>query len=134
MSYKFGNGSKKNLGTVDIKLQEVCQHAIFISPIDFGITEGLRSKERAIQLLEEGKSKLGDKSKHCLGLAVDIVCYDEQHKITWEIPYYEEVATCFDIARKKVGVDMRWGGNWKVNQFKLDPNNKFVDAVHFELV
>ena len=131
--FRFGKSSQGKLETVDLRLQEVCHYALSISHIDFGITEGLRSEERAELLKAEGKSKLGKLSKHCKGLAVDIVCYNAG-KITWEVEFYQEVAKYFDKARQVKGVDMRWGGIWKVNEFELDPNNTFVDAVHFELV
>ena len=103
--FRFGKSSQGKLETVDLRLQEVCHYALSISHIDFGIK----------------------------GLAVDIVCYNAG-KITWEVEFYQEVAKYFDKARQVKGVDMRWGGNWKVNEFELDPNNTFVDAVHFELV
>ena len=40
----------------------------------------------------------------------------------------------FALACKELDVNLRWGGSWEVNNFKLDPNNKFIDAVHFELI
>jgi hypothetical protein len=44
------------------------------------------------------------------------------------------VANAFALASNECKVNLRWGGSWKVNNFILDPENKFVDAVHFELV
>ena len=132
--YRFGKTSLQRLETVHTALREGCLLAIKYSTVDFGITEGLRSEERAEKLMQEGKSKLGKKSKHCYGYAVDIVCYDENGKVTWELDYYAEVAKYFQKAAEELAVPMRWGGNWKVNDFELDAENKFVDAVHFELV
>ena len=130
--FKFGKKSQANLETVDQRLQMVMMDAIKLSPIDFGITEGLRSPERARQLQAEGKSKVGDKSKHCLGLAVDIACYD-QGKITWELDFYEAVAQVIGEVSENYDIPIRWGGSWKTGDFVLNRDLKFIDAVHFEL-
>ena len=55
-------------------------------------------------------------------------------KITWELEYYQIVANAFALACEELKINLRWGGSWKVNDFTLDPKNKFIDAVHFELI
>ena len=131
--FKFGNKSLRMLSSVDQDLQTVMKQAINISPIDFGITEGMRSPERARQLMAEGKSKVGDKSKHCKGEAVDIVCYNEG-KVTWELEYYEIVAGVVGEVSHLIDVKIRWGGNWKTGEFELNRDLDFIDAVHFEII
>ena len=105
--FKFGKTSLNNLTGVDDNLKTVMLETIKLSPIDFGITEGLRSLERAEQLQKEGKSKVGIKSKHCKGLAVDIVCYHEG-KITWELDYYEAVAQVIGEVAELLDIPIRW--------------------------
>ena len=131
--FKFGKKSLENLSGVDPKLSFVMNKAIEFSPIDFGITEGMRSPERARQLKAEGKSKVGDKSKHCLGEAVDIVCYNEG-KVTWELEYYEMVAQIIGEVADSFDIQIRWGGSWKTGVFYLDRDLDFIDAVHFEII
>ena len=61
------------------------------------------------------------------------MCYVDG-KITWELEYYQIVANAFALACEELKINLRWGGSWKVNDFTLDPKNKFIDAVHFELI
>ena len=130
--FKFGASSREKLEGVDDYLKVVMYEAIKLSPIDFGITEGMRSLERAEQLKEEGLSKVGSKSKHCIGLAVDIVCYNGG-KVTWDLDFYEEVANAVGEASKTLDIPIRWGGSWETGNFKLNRDMGFIDAVHFEL-
>ena len=117
MNYKFGKTSEEKLATVDSKLANIARKALAVSNIDFGITEGKRSVEKQKQLVEEGASKTMN-SKHLSGHAIDIVCY----------------ADAFKLACKGSEIKIRWGGSWKVNDFTLNPENKFIDAVHYEII
>tara|TARA_R100000995_G_C3412588_1_gene90083 strand:- start:1 stop:417 length:417 start_codon:yes stop_codon:yes gene_type:complete len=130
--YKFGERSKEKLYNVHEDLILVMNETIKISPIDFGITEGLRSLERAEQLFKEGASKVGTKSKHCQGLAVDIVCYNAG-KVTWDLDFYEAVAQVVGEVSKDYDIPIRWGGSWQTGNFVLNRDMSFIDAVHFEL-
>ncbi len=132
MNFKFGKTSEEKLSTVNSQLASVARKALELTPIDFGITEGRRSIEKQQQLVAEGASKTM-KSKHLTGHAIDIVCYADD-KITWDLEYYQIVANAFALACEELHLNVRWGGSWKVNDFTLDPENKFIDAVHFELI
>ena len=130
--FKFGQKSLNHLDGVDPDLKAVMLETIKLSPIDFGITEGMRSLERAEQLQKDGLSKVGTKSKHCLGKAVDIVCYNEG-KVTWELDFYEAVAQVVGEVSETMDIPIRWGGSWQTGLFVLNRDMKFIDAVHFEL-
>lgn len=132
MNFRFGKKSEEKLASVHRDLSRVARKALELSPVDFGITEGLRSEEKQKQLVAEGASKTM-KSKHLTGHAIDIACFVDG-EITWDLEYYKVVANAFALASNECKVNLRWGGSWKVNNFILDPENKFVDAVHFELV
>ena len=106
--------------------------AIKLTVIDFGITEGMRSLERAEQLKADGLSKVGSKSKHCLGKAVDIVAYDGS-RVTWDLDFYEEIAQAVGEVSELLDIPIRWGGSWVTGDFKLNRDMSFIDAVHFEL-
>jgi peptidoglycan L-alanyl-D-glutamate endopeptidase CwlK len=131
--FKFGSGSLEKLDTVNPDLKLVMMEAIKLTPIDFGITEGMRSLERAEQLKIDGLSKVGTKSLHCQGKAVDIVCYNNG-KVTWDLEYYEAVAGVVGEVSEILNVKIRWGGSWVTGDFKLNRDMNFIDAVHFEII
>ena len=130
--FKFSQKSLDKLDEVHEDLRTVFLEVIKLTPVDIGITEGLRSLERAEQLQKEGASKVGTKSKHCVGKAVDIVCYNGKD-ITWDLDYYEAVAQVVGEVSDLLDIPIRWGGSWQTGNFKLNRDMKFIDAVHFEL-
>jgi len=130
--FKFGKSSLEKLDDIDPILRLVMMEAIKLTVIDFGITEGMRSLERAEQLKADGLSKVGSKSKHCLGKAVDIVAYDGS-RVTWDLDFYEEIAQAVGEVSELLDIPVRWGGSWVTGDFKLNRDMSFIDAVHFEL-
>ena len=130
--FQFGKSSLEKLDDIDPILRLVMMEAIKLTVIDFGITEGMRSLERAEQLKADGLSKVGSKSKHCLGKAVDIVAYDGS-RVTWDLDFYEEIAQAVGEVSELLDIPVRWGGSWVTGDFKLNRDMSFIDAVHFEL-
>lgn len=55
--FRFSRRSEKNLEGVKPQLVAVVRRALELTEVDFGITEGLRTKERQKQLVAEGKSQ-----------------------------------------------------------------------------
>ena len=100
---------------------KVMQEAIKESPLDFGITEGLRTLERQKELFEAGKSQTMN-SRHLKGFAVDIAVFEDD-KLTWEFPKYQIVADHIKKVAKDLGIPIVWGGDWV----------SFKDGPHFEL-
>jgi uncharacterized protein YcbK (DUF882 family) len=78
--------SLKKLEGVNPLLVSVMGAAAAICPIEFQITEGLRSKERQKMLFDSNLSKTLN-SKHLTGNAVDIVVYIDG-VIYWDLKYY----------------------------------------------
>ena len=120
--YKLGVRSKSNLAGVKPQLVTLFTEAITDSPYDFVITCGLRTIEEQRVLVATGKSTTM-KSKHLTGNAVDIACFDENGKITWDSKYYKKVATHVKAIAKKQGVAIVYGGDWV----------SFKDYPHFQL-
>lgn len=119
--YSFGTKSSERLAQVHPDLQRVFNEAIKNSPLDFSITEGLRTKERQKELFSAGKSQTMN-SRHLTGKAVDIaVLVDGQ--ITWDFPKYQIVADHIKKVAKELKIDIVWGGDWQ----------SFKDGPHFEL-
>ena len=80
MTYKLSKKSILNLKGLNPKLIELVLTASKTSPIDFAVTEGLRSTERQMELFKKGYSKcdgVKNKSNHQkksdgFGYAVDL--------------------------------------------------------------
>ena len=119
--YSFGSKSKERLKGVHPDLVRLMEEAIKESPLDFGITEGLRTLERQKELFESGKSQTMN-SRHLRGLAVDIAIFIEG-KLNWDFPNYKLVADHIKEVAKELNVPITWGGDWI----------SFKDGPHFEL-
>lgn len=119
--FRFSQRSEKNLTGVKPQLVAVVRRALALSDVDFGITEGLRTKERQKQLVAEGKSQTMN-SRHLTGDAVDVVAYVGS-TISWDWPLYEKIARAFKQAAAELGVAIEWGGDWKT----------LKDGSHFQL-
>lgn len=141
---RFSQRSKDNLIGVDPDLARVMNKAIKESPIDFTITEGLRSDQRQKDLYAQGRTKPGkrvtnadgvhnlsnhqdaaDGRRDGFGSAVDLYPF-VNGKVQVDGPDVDKWLRIIAGHIKKVGRDMgipiEWGGDWK-----------FVDAPHFQL-
>lgn len=121
MTFSFGTKSKERLKGVHPDLVKVLEEAIKESPLDFSITEGLRTKERQKALFDAGKSQTMN-SRHLTGKAVDIAVIKDG-EVTWDFKYYQLVADHIKAVAKKLDVPITWGGDW----------TSFRDGPHVEL-
>ncbi|EEU9882862.1 M15 family metallopeptidase [Escherichia coli] len=121
MSEKFSYRSENNLDGVKRELVAVVRRALELTEVDFGITEGLRTKERQKQLVAEGKSQTMN-SRHLTGDAVDVVVYMGS-QVSWNWPLYEKIAQAFKQAAKELNTPIEWGGDWRT----------LKDGPHFQL-
>ncbi|MCL1636227.1 M15 family metallopeptidase [Elizabethkingia bruuniana] len=145
MTYKLGERSLKNLEGVHPKLVKLIKTAIVNSPVDFTITEGLRSDQRQKDLYAQGRTKPGlkvtnkdgvksisnhqdmaDGKRDGLGKAVDLYPFflgkvQVNHPDT--IKNLKLIATHIKKVAKELGIAITWGGDWK------SP----FDPPHFEL-
>lgn len=136
----FSERSRKNLVGVHPNLVKVMEAAIKDSPIDFTITEGLRTTKRQQELYAQGRTKPGskvtnadgvkNKSNHQakadgFGHAVDLYPFvDGAVRVNekYVIPNLKVIATHIKKVAKSMGFNVEWGGDWK-----------FYDPPHFEL-
>ncbi len=121
MTFSFGIKSSERLSKVHPDLQKVFNEAIKESPLDFSITQGLRTKERQKELFDAGKSQTMN-SRHITGKAVDIAVIKDG-TVTWDFKYYQLVADHIKKVAKELKIDLVWGGDWQ----------SFKDGPHFEL-
>lgn len=149
MSFQLSKRSISRLKGVKPELVRVVHRAIEITKVDFGVTEGLRTTARQRQLVAQGKSQTMN-SKHITGDAVDVVAYLGS-KVTWNIELYDEIADAFARAGRELGVPLRWGAAWSIDDItryngtmeqamleyvdlrRSQGRRPFIDAVHLEL-
>ena len=150
MAYKLSNRSLSKLEGVDERLVEVVKKAIEYTEVDFGVIQGLRTKEEQEALVAKGASQTM-KSKHLEGRAVDLMAYVGGRGV-WELNVYDEVADAMKKAAQECGVQIRWGAAWTVPDIRewegtmeeamnsyVDTRRSqgrrpFIDAPHFELM
>ena len=149
MSFKLSQRSLDRLDGVDSDLVAVVKRAIELTDVDFGVTEGLRSEETQRKYVQSGKSQTM-KSKHLEGKAVDLVAYVDG-AVTWELNVYDNIADAMKEAAKELGVSIRWGAAWHINNIcdfdgtmydammeyidkrRSEGKRPFIDAPHFEM-
>ena len=150
MSFELSQRSLERLEGVEDSLVVVVKRAIQLTRVDFGVSEGLRSVPRQMELVARGASKTM-KSKHIDGLAVDLVAYISG-RMSWELNLYDDIADAMAAAAKEHGVTVRWGGAWHIDdigtwQGKMEDamttyidlrrsqgKRPFIDGPHFELM
>lgn len=88
------------------------------------VLEGVRTKERQLELYNSGASKTMN-SRHLSGHAVDLGAVIDG-RLSWDWPLYDKIAEAMFIAEDNISLwdsKLTWGGNWKT----------FKDGPHFEL-
>jgi peptidoglycan L-alanyl-D-glutamate endopeptidase CwlK len=119
--YRFSTRSYRNLEGVRPELIAVASRALAISPIDFVVIEGLRTKERQRGLVNTGASQTLN-SRHLTGHAIDLAAWVDGD-IRWDWPLYAQIAGAMKKAALGLGVHLEWGGDWQ----------RFKDGPHFQL-
>lgn len=127
MSFKFSKRSEDNLKGVNSDLEKVIRRALEISPVDFIVIEGLRTKDRQKELVSTGKSQTMN-SRHLTGNAVDIIPVNTK----WQIDEFKPLLKAVKQAADELGVKLRFGINWK-NDPSLPIETRFIDAPHVEI-
>lgn len=151
MTFKLSVRSLNRLEGVDERLVTCVKRAIELTSIDFAVTEGLRTRERQIELFNKGASMIRDGGTHVEGKAVDLVAYLGD-RISWELNLYDDIALSMATAAREIKLPLRWGAAWNIPditkwngtmeaamQYYIDSRRKqgarpFIDAPHFEIV
>lgn len=118
--------SIQRLNGVHPKLQAVVLLAALQTDFPFNVSEGVRSKERQIQMFNEGKSQTKN-GKHLIqadgyGAAVDIypITFDGK-AVDWD--KLDDMVKIVKSAAAELGYEITCGHDWKT----------FRDSPHFEL-
>ena len=120
MTFALGAKSLARLDGVHPDLVRVVKRAIEITPIDFTVTEGLRTVERQRALVAAGASQTM-KSRHITGHAVDLAAI-VMGEVRWDWPLYAKLAGAMKAAARELAIPLEWGGDWKMK-----------DGPHFQL-
>ena len=121
MRFRLSQRSRKAMAGVHPDLVRVIEDAIAITPVDFMITEGLRTTQRQAALVRARASRTL-KSRHLTGHAVDVAALVDG-QVRWDWPLYAQVAKAFKAAAAGRGIALIWGGDWR----------SLKDGPHFEL-
>lgn len=120
MSFRLSQRSRERLKGVHPDLVAVVEAAILLTPVDFMITEGLRTSARQAELVRAGASRTLN-SRHLTGHAVDVAAWVDGG-VRWDWPLYPRIAGAFKAAAA-AGAPLIWGGDWP----------RLRDGPHFEL-
>lgn len=125
MAFAFGPRSLKRLEGVHRDLVKVVTRALQLTPIDFGVSEGLRSKAREAEMVATGKSKTMH-SRHLTGHAVDLGAVEG---VNWDTA--PVLAKAMRDAAIELGIPIEWGGVWdrKLNALGEDLMKEHVAYV-----
>lgn len=152
--FVLGAKSLRELADVSPALVALVKRAIEITPVDFGVHDGIRSLQDQRALVAVGASKTLD-SQHLVqadgyGHAVDLVPYING-QLRWEWGPIYEIAAAMSQAAIQQSVPLRWGGVWDRRLSDLGttaadmkravaayclrhPGPDFIDGPHFELL
>jgi peptidoglycan L-alanyl-D-glutamate endopeptidase CwlK len=137
----LGKQSLKTLIGIHPDLVKVMQTAIIDTPVDFTITDGVRTVAMQKALYAQGRTKPGGivtkadgiihKSNHQVkadgyGHAVDLYPY-VNGAIDFNGIKLPEIATHIKQVAASLGVSITWGGDWTMAK------DGIVDRPHFEL-
>ena len=111
MTFRFSSRSLRNMEGVHPDLIAVAHRALELTEIDFLVTEGLRTREKQIELVRAGASRT-TRSRHLTGHAIDIAAW-VAGGVRWDWPLYEELSRAFKQAASELNVPLVWGGDWK---------------------
>lgn len=121
MSFRLSERSMKRLEGVHPRLIALVKEAAALSPVDFMVTEGLRTPQRQAALVKAEASRTL-RSRHLTGHAVDVAALVEG-QVRWDWPLYPRIAAAFKAAAVRQGTPIVWGGDWP----------SLRDGPHFEL-
>lgn len=107
--------SVERLASAHFDLQRVIYRAAEISPLEFIVTESVRTLEKQKALVAAGASQTM-RSRHLPNADGDACAVDlavvVDGEIRWDWPLYKRLADAVKEAAQTEGVPIEWGGDW----------------------
>lgn len=125
MTFALGTRSLQRLEGVHPDLVRVVKRAIELTTVDFGVSEGLRTKERQAELLAQKATKTMN-SRHITGHAVDLAPFVAGQP-RWDWPLFYPLADAVKRAAIELKVPVIWGGVWDKQISELGDMEKAVE-------
>lgn len=141
MAHRFSSRSLQNLATVHPTLQNLAHRALQLSPVDFTVIQGLRTRDEQAKLYGQGRTAAQMKamglpihyarpnaakvtwtmnSNHMSGRALDFAPWVPGRGLVLparptsaDIELFRDVANAFKRAAMELCVVIEWGGDWK---------------------
>lgn len=144
--FSFGKRSKDRMVGVHADLIRVMHRALELSPIDFAITEGLRTVQRQKELVAAGASKTMN-SRHITGHAMDVAAFVGS-ELRWDFGLYLQIAEAVRLASIELNIPVVWGACWMTinrstdlaaevaryaERKRKEGGRPLIDGPHFEL-
>jgi len=124
--FKLSSRSLNNLNGVHPDLVRVVKRGIELTPYDYGVNEGTRTKKTQKEYFDTGKSTTmfslhlpqEDGYSHAVDLYIIV-----DGKVTWKHKYFRKVIQALFTAAIEEGVQIEAGALWR----------DFVDSPHIQL-
>jgi peptidoglycan L-alanyl-D-glutamate endopeptidase CwlK len=108
----WGKTSLYNLKGIHPDLRQLADRALYLSPVDFRIVDGLRTLAEQKENLKKGVSKTL-RSRHLTGHAIDFAVL-KLGEIDWyDLTSFGVIGQCFRTASAELKIKIVWGGEWK---------------------
>lgn len=152
MAFAFGARSKANLATCHPDLRLIAEEAIRHSPVDFGISEGLRTDEKQLEYFLARKSRLDPRvpeqrakcrhlaTEHGLSDAFDFFIHvPGKPQLAYDFNHLSFIAGVLTSTaqrlfwERRIGSRVRWGGNWD-GDGEIITDQTFNDLPHLERI
>jgi peptidoglycan L-alanyl-D-glutamate endopeptidase CwlK len=130
MTFIFGERSEKELVGVHPDLVRVVRRALELSPVDFGVHDGLRTVAEQQAYVDAGVSWTMN-GRHLTGHAVDLIPYING-KLRWEWPPIFKIAAAMKQAATEFSQTIRWGGVWDMRLEELGDDLEAAEQAYIE--
>lgn len=133
----FSKRSIDNLNGIHPDMVKIMHEAIRTTPVDFTITDGVRTVEQQQKLYAQGRTAPGAVVTNCDGIksksnhqakadgygyAVDLYPYVNGKVQVNDVANLSRIAAHIKAVAGRLGIKIEWGGDWKMK-----------DYPHFEL-
>ena len=133
MTFKWGNKSLGNHGTLSQNLRKIADRVLGYGIIDCMIDCSFRTQPEQDRLYDLEKSKVmwpDSKHNHLPSKAMDLVPVIGALP-SWNNYHCSVLAGLVLAAAKELGIPIRWGGNWDMD-YEPITDQDFQDLAHFE--